>query len=226
MAWEPPVGEGTRAPPPPPPPPPTSGTASRDGRRWKTSQVIVAAAVALLVGIGIGAAASSGKKDDTASVANTTSTSTDTNVTSPEATITSPTEPPTTLPPAPAEFKIGEKITYDKGASVQVFSYEQPVTGGEFDTPDAGTVYALIDVQVCAGSDTVSYNTLGFAAQMADNRRWENVFGNVRSPDLGSGDLPAGQCKRGFVTLESTAGQRPVYVVWDYSGWEQGRWKV
>jgi hypothetical protein len=102
----------------------------------------------------------------------------------------------------------------------------EPVAGGQFDTPDPGTVYAVIDVQVCAGSATVSYNDLGFATEMADNRQWSNVLATTRTPDLGSGDLPAGQCKRGWVSLESTVGQRPVYVVWDYSNWAQGRWKI
>jgi len=124
-------------------------------------------------------------------------------------------------------FKVGDKVTYTDGSSIQVYTYEQPASPGRYQTADPGMDLAVIDVEFCAGttsSRTVSYNDLGFKAQMPDNRQYASTYGG-RDPDLGSGDIPpSGGCKRGFVTLQLPAGQRPSFVLWDYPGTEQARW--
>jgi hypothetical protein len=119
-------------------------------------------------------------------------------------------------------------VTYTNGASVQVLAYEQGVPGASrFVTPDPGNEYAVIDVQVCAGpSAEIPYNVFGFALQMPDNRRYD-PGSTVREPSLGSGTLPAGGgCTRGWVSFEVPVGQRPVFVVWDYSNFVETKWSV
>jgi hypothetical protein len=126
-------------------------------------------------------------------------------------------------------FKIGEKVTYNSGVSVQVFTYEQGVpSSNQFSKPGAGNEFAVLDVEVCSSASTeIAYNTLGFAAQTADNRRYENSFGITRSPALGAGTLPAGSgCKRGWVTVEVPVGQRPVFIVWNYSSLAEAKWTL
>jgi hypothetical protein len=131
-----------------------------------------------------------------------------------------------TTAPSVKTYRVGDKATYADGSSIQVYSYEQPVPSPRFANPDPGMEFGLSDVEFCAGGiRSLSYNDLGFKAQMPDNRQYEATFPAARDPDLGSGDIPAGgDCKRGFVTLKVPIGQRPTFVVWDYYGSEQARW--
>ena len=134
----------------------------------------------------------------------------------------------TTTAPRAKTFAVGDKVAYQDGSSIQLFTYEQPVPQGRFSSVEPGNELAVIDVEFCAATSgrAFSYNDLGFKAQMADNRQYEATYGG-RDPDLGSGDLPPGAgCKRGFVTLKVPQGQRPAFVLWDYSGTEQARWTV
>lgn len=123
---------------------------------------------------------------------------------------------------------MGDKITYSGGASLQVYSYDQPVDSADgFSSPVAGSEFGVVDIEVCAGSSAVSYNGLAVAAKGKDNRRYQPAFSEARKPDLRAGDLPAGGgCIRGFVTLEVPAGQRPASIMRDYPGWQMATWNV
>jgi Domain of unknown function (DUF4352) len=138
---------------------------------------------------------------------------------------TTTTPAPSTRPP---QFSVGDKVTYDDGASVQVFSYEQPAALPEFVEPSPGTEFALIDVEVCAGSNAeAGYNPLGFALQTPDNRQYPSSYGSSREPPLASGTIrPGGGCVRGWVTIEAPSGARPAFVVWNYPGFEIAKWAV
>ncbi len=234
----------TPSPPPPPEPtqpvPAASSTQVKQPRSWKTWQLVTASVIALVIGVAAGSAGSSTDDDkNNASEetressdlsSETTTDDVDDATTTEQATKTEPatttTRPaPTTTLPKPKTFKVGDKIDYENGASIQVFVYEQPVAGAVFD-PEPGNEYAVIDVEVCAGSEEVSYNTFGFVLIAADNRRYDASFG-AREPTLGSGDLPAGSgCVRGWVSFEVPQGQRPTTLLWDYFGWEQSRWAI
>jgi hypothetical protein len=139
------------------------------------------------------------------------------------------TQPPTTTTPPPTEYAVGAKVSYTDGATVQLYSYQQGVPSqNQFSQPAAGLELAVLDVQVCAGpSAKMSYNELGFSALAPDNRNYNNSFSAAREPRLLAGDLPAGGgCRRGWVTLEVPKGQRPVYIIWDYAGYQQTRWRL
>jgi hypothetical protein len=124
---------------------------------------------------------------------------------------------------------MGEKVQYQSGTTVQVYSYEQGVPGKDsFNQPDAGNEFAVIDAEVCAGSSTTaSYNPLGFHLQTPDNRRYDSSFNDARDPRLSSGDIPPnGGCVRGWASFEVPIGQRPSWVVWDYGGYSPAKWDV
>ncbi len=143
-------------------------------------------------------------------------------------TTTPPTTRTTTTLPVPPPSNVGDKITYSGGASLQVYSYDQPVDSADgFSSPVAGSEFGVVDIEVCAGSSAVSYNGLAVAAKGKDNRRYQPAFSEARKPDLRAGDLPAGGgCIRGFVTLEVPAGQRPASIMRDYPGWQMATWNV
>jgi hypothetical protein len=194
---------------------------------WNTFHVLGAAVIALLIGGAIGfAIGNSSKKKNTASSALTNTSPSDTTPDTSEPDTTPLTETPTTVP-APPTFTVGQKVEYENGASIQVFSYQPNVVPNDsFETPQAGMSFAVIDVQFCTGTDAASYNDLGFKAKMADNREYDSTI-SVKDPDLGSGDLPAGSgCKRGYVTLSIPQGQQPTALLWDYSGWQLTTWTL
>lgn len=133
----------------------------------------------------------------------------------------------TTVAPPP-KLKVGETVTFENSTTLQVFSYQQPVqSSDQYTHPDAGMEYGLADVQFCASPTAlISYNSFGFKAQMADNRSYDSTSG-VRTPDVGSGDIPAGGgCVRGFVGFALPIGQRPVSIVWDYPGYQRQSFKL
>jgi Domain of unknown function (DUF4352) len=124
---------------------------------------------------------------------------------------------------------VGDKIAYDKGESVQVYSYEQPAEAPRFGSPSAGTEFAVADVEICAiASADAAYNPLGFAVQAPDNRQYRApLVPSPRTPALQSGTLPAGGgCVRGWVLLEAPIGVRPAFVVWNYPGYDAVKWAI
>ncbi len=218
--------------PPQPPAPPigpaievlASAPSAKPPRSWKTWQLATASAVALFIGVGIGTSGTGSEEDKVADSTSTTARTSTTDEPTTQAPTTT-TMAPTTVP-RPTEHVIGDKVTYEGGASIQIISYEQGVDGGYFD-PEPGNEYAIVDVEVCAGSSEISYNEMALAAIMADNRRYSDSFGGARDPGLGSGDLSAGSgCVRGWATLEVPVGQRPVSILWSYGDFEDTRWAV
>jgi hypothetical protein len=221
---------GPSAVPPPPPPERPADTEAEEpnkkSRRKLWWGVAAAVVVIVIVAAIAGASGNDSKNSGTQSGAisggtKTTDTTTDTTP--------SFTEPTTTLPAGPQTFPMGFKVTYDSGASVQVFSWQQPVApSNEFETPPAGQEFGVADVQFCSGATTsATYNPLGLKAQTPDNRVYTLSFAPAMDPQLGSGDVPAGGgCVRGFVTLALPAGQQPSLLIWDYPGWAQAQWKV
>jgi hypothetical protein len=63
---------------------------------------------------------------------------------------TGSTAPANTAPNSAKTYKVGDKVAYADGSSIQLYSYEQPVPPPRFQNPDPGTEFGLIDVQFCA----------------------------------------------------------------------------
>ena len=146
-----------------------------------------------------------------------------TTTTAPTTSTTTTTRPTTTTA---KRFVVGDKIVSTKSGSTdvlfshQVFSYEQPVAPPDrFTNPAAGMEFGVADVEVCAGTEKVSYNPFAWNAQTPDNRRYRTTFQRLRNPTLSSGDIaPGAGCVRGWVTFELPVGQRPTSLVHDYFG--------
>lgn len=162
------MSDDFRSPPPPPPPTQPVG-ASTSPRSWRTWHLITAAAVALLVGIGVGAASRGSTKSNAASTTTSTQTSTPavtdettavTDTTEPATTTTQP--PTTTAPPA-----FGTKDHPDPvGATATVGDWNVTVLGftadgtaavmsaNQFNTaPQAGESYSIIHVRATYEGD-------------------------------------------------------------------------
>lgn len=82
-----------------------------------------------------------------------------------------------------------------------------------FSAPSPGTTLYAVDVQACAGTQSASYNELYFALHMADNTKADPDLMAQKTPDLGSGDLAAGQCSRGWITFDVPPGAIPAQLV-------------
>jgi hypothetical protein len=219
------TGSNATAPPPPPPPPVVDTEETPSEKKGSKLGWIVVGAIVVLIAVGGIIAAASGGSDDNSPQGSAQRASSNTTI--PEETLPPYTSPTTTVPKD--TFAMGEKVLYESGASVQVYSYEQGVpSDNSFDQPGAGSEYAVIDVEVCAGATgDAPYNELAFKAQTADNRQYGTQFGSVRDPRLESGTIPTGGgCKRGWVTLEVPIGQRPVNIFFSYGGFAPAKWTV
>ena len=98
-----------------------------------------------------------------------------------------------------------------------------------------GKQFAFADVEFCAGTQyDVAYHADGFDVDMPDGNRYQAALAaetdapaTARQPSLGSGDIPPkGGCRRGWVTLEVPADQRPGSIVWDDPLFDETRWHV
>ncbi len=110
---------------------------------------------------------------------------------------------------------VGEGVTFSSGAKVTVYSYSSPVqSNNEFSKPEAGTQFAAIDVEGCAGSQSGDENSLNpyyFSLQMPDNTRMRPTA-SVAEPALPLTNLLPGGCVRGLVTFQVPQGQGPSHV--------------
>lgn len=133
--------------------------------------------------------------------------------------------------PADEQNKLGTRVWYPSGASIQVFSYRQPVTADDPNlTPADGYEFGLADVEMCAGSQgPLPIRAIGFTAIVAGDDRDFNVPGGVvREPGLGLRDLQAGECARGWLPFEIPAGERPRLITWNFPDWGSAilYWKI
>ena len=119
----------------------------------------------------------------------------------------------TTLPQV---FVVGHKLSLSNGDTIQVHSYTPNVTASnQFAKPGPGMSFSVIDVEGCArqASTTGVVNPFFFELQMPDNTRADATFLPVKTPELRSGAMAAGDCIRGNVAFEVPTGVKPVAVV-------------
>jgi len=134
----------------------------------------------------------------------------------------------------PIDLSLGQQSVYDDGTSVQIYQYTDSISpGDEAQSPAPGKQFAFADVEFCAGTQyDVAYHADGFDVDMPDGNRYHAALAaetdapaTARQPSLGSGDIPPkGGCRRGWVTLEVPADQRPGSIVWDDPLFDETRW--
>jgi hypothetical protein len=133
------------------------------------------------------------------------------------------------------EFRLGETATFRYGDTTTVYSYVSPdQRANEFIQPKAGNQFAVIDVEICAGSGEVigpsgrntqlSINPFQFSLQMPDNTRIEPTLLASPEPALPAANLSAGECVRGNLGFEVPQGQTPNFVLQE--GTPSARWAI
>jgi hypothetical protein len=117
--------------------------------------------------------------------------------------------------------------------SVTVYSLQIPFSSQTDNRPDRGDVFALGDVETCAGShgaNTANGNALlPFPLSLVVHD--DDTLGMLQDddakvpslPDVAA-TIPAKQCKRGYVTFETPSGQEPTAVGWGPPDSPQYEW--
>jgi hypothetical protein len=134
-------------------------------------------------------------------------------------------------------------VAFDRAASTvgagfdvefTVFDYKQPAGSACPDADHPGHTWAAVDVQVCAKALPAGFEyVLGWAPWLlafADGTTIRTGAANLpgfEKPGFPEPEvLPAGQCRRGWITMSVPAGERPVTVVYRSAGSELHAWTV
>jgi hypothetical protein len=112
--------------------------------------------------------------------------------------------------------------TSDGIVSATVYSLQMPFTSQTSNTPDAGQLYALGSVQVCAGpqgaNTTNELLPFPFALVYPGNQTFGALSAPdaAKEPDLGNtpSTLHANQCVRAYVTFQYAKNTKPLSVAW------------
>lgn len=116
--------------------------------------------------------------------------------------------------PSPPAFKVGDRVKTAAGNFATLHAFDPAVKSTSvFGSPSPGVTLVAADVELCAGPTAASYNPLYFKLRMADNTSADPDLMGQRAPSLSSGDLPANQCARGWVTFDVPAGATPAALL-------------
>ena len=136
--------------------------------------------------------------------------------------------------PSEQEFRLGETATFRYEDTTTVYSYVSPdQSANEFIQPKAGNQFAVIDVEICAGSGEgigpsgntqLSINPFQFSLQIPDNTRIEPTLLASPEPALPAANLSAGECVRGNLGFEVPQGQTPTFVLQE--GTPSAKWAI
>jgi hypothetical protein len=136
--------------------------------------------------------------------------------------------------PSEQEFRLGETATFLYGDTTTVYSYVSPdQSANEFIQPKAGNQFAVIDVEICAGSGEgigpsgntqLSINPFQFSLQIPDSTPIEPTLLASPEPALPAANLSAGECLRGNLGFEVPQGQTPTFV--HQEGTPSAKWAI
>jgi hypothetical protein len=136
--------------------------------------------------------------------------------------------------PSEQEFRLGETATFLYGETTTVYSYVSPdQSANEFIQPKAGNQFAVIDVEICAGSGEgigpsgntqLSINPFQFSLQIPDSTPIEPTLLASPEPALPAANLSAGECVRGNLGFEVPQGQTPTFV--HQEGTPSAKWAI
>ena len=176
--------------------PPTSPEAT--GRRWKTWQLVVTAAVAALVGIGIGVAVGGGNDDPVAAGDDATPTTGSASETTEEPESTETTETTETTEPTSSGGDGSQEQPHPLGTAAPVGDYEVTVlsfvadatadvmAANQFnETPPAGSVYSLVRLRATYTGETEGTPAFDLTAGYigADGRVYSDPDCSAVEPD-------------------------------------------
>ena len=133
-------------------------------------------------------------------------------------------------PKAPTDSTIGQSVTTEQGNTVTVHQYESPVAYAE-----SGFVIAAADVEACAAAHPAASVTTKvvvkpgvsprlFRLQLGDGTVVEPLAAGVKQPVLPEELLPAGSCRRGWVSFHVPATAKGAFVI--LQSLSSIRWRV
>ena len=138
---------------------------------------------------------------------------------------TEETSEPSTSAPTTANAVVGDTVTLDDGTLARVNSVTPNAPPfDDFFPPEAGTTLSRVDVEVCAGSEGYSANSLYWLGFLEDNTSVDPfVFGG----DLPTVGIAPGSCIRGSIDLQVPDGHTLASVVMRGTLFEEAaRWDV
>jgi hypothetical protein len=149
----------------------------------------------------------------------TTAGTTTVTVTAPQANAPLPNSAGSTTPNEQAA--VGEAQTTSAGAKITPLTFEspptRPVDSDRF--PDVQN-WAVVDAELCAGTESINKTGYGFSLIDADHREYRAYDSTAQpfEPTIRTGDLAPGECARGYVNYELPEGIQIVAVRWEYPG--------
>ena len=115
----------------------------------------------------------------------------------------------TTIAPTHS-FAMGEKGSIDPQATLQVFAYDQgfPAPSDSKEKPQAGNVFAAVDLEVCSTRDIFSMYPEYFRLELPGGRFARHRF-TVKDPTFRM--VVSAGCNRGWLSFEVPENQRPLW---------------
>ena len=142
-------------------------------------------------------------------------------------TVAGATEPTDRLTPPvpPTVIPVGQTATVGAGHTVTLRSVTDDTPPiDDFFSPDPGRQYSQLDVELCAGTESLTVNGLYWFGVATDS--WMGTAA-LLGDTLPLIDLAAGQCAAGIVQIDLPAGSEITQVVYTDQGLaEQVRWQA
>jgi len=134
--------------------------------------------------------------------------------------------------PAKRSYTVGDTATLNTGDTLTLHSYKAPVPPPtSYDKPKAGYEFLVLDVEVCASSDSegLEYiNPFDFVLQMPDNTRLKPEELHAER-ELEHIDLLPDDPVRGLIYFQTPKGEKPKAVIFSQmavSGVHMVKWAV
>jgi hypothetical protein len=122
---------------------------------------------------------------------------------------------PATDSPAKRSYAVGDTAILNTGDRLTLHSYKSPVPPPGYKKPKAGYEFSVLDVEVCASSDSggLKYiNPFNYVFQMPDNTRLEPEEQHAER-ELGHTNLLPDDPVRGLIFYQTPKGEKPKFVI-------------
>ncbi|MBD3280388.1 DUF4352 domain-containing protein [Candidatus Dojkabacteria bacterium] len=124
-------------------------------------------------------------------------------------------------------FSVGDKIKLGD-ITITVNSFLDNIKSeNSYAEPASGKKYVAVDVKLENNGDTTEYITLGdFSIQDSDSYVYEYEYGDIKTPQLQSGDLNKGGSLRGWVVFEVPASASDLQLIFQTGFWTTKEVKI